>query len=190
MQIPSPLVKALATSSTSATFTAYIPTRTEPSGAGVFDIFPSINLVPEALKVNFFGTGADNDAFDARLIGWERVPDNTNPEFTLWIPNILATFTCTRSSMVGVANCKVVAADRFVDTLVVHATLGPQAKFTDADSGGAASRGTVEIFSPANNLMAWAIVPLRGFDKIQYDFALTAGTDMNALHRFIRQVDD
>lgn len=190
MQRASTLRRALATSSTAGAFTAYIPTITEPSGAGVFPFDSALNpgcQTPDLLNVMFFGAGSDNTAFNARIIGWERLADSTVK--TLWIPKILATFTCTRSAMVGVTGCHIVSTDRVVDTLV-PATVGPQPNRDGTISAAAALFGTVQIYNPANDLAAWALVPLYACEKIQFDFALTAGTDMNALFRFIRNRTD
>jgi len=174
----SDLARALATSSTATSFATLISTLTEPSGDGVFSFK---TVIPEELMVSFFGAGADNTTFDARIVGWDKIGTTT----PLWVPRILASFSCTLSAQVGVTGAALVSTDRFADTLTMNST-APQAKFTDTDGAGAATRGTVPIFSPANDLIAWAKVPLCGVDKIQFDFDMTGATNGNAVFRYLR----
>jgi hypothetical protein len=180
MHTISPIKRALTTSSTATSFASLISTITEPSGDGIFS-FPA--RVPWGLHLSFFGAGADDTTFDARLVGWDRI--GTDPALTLWVPRALVSFSVTLSTQVGIANAKVIETDRFADTLVVHATVAPQSVFTDLVSAAAATRGTVEIFSPANNLIAWAKVPLNGCEKVQFQFDLTGATNANAVFREI-----
>lgn len=175
-----PLQRALATSSTATSFATLISKLTEPSGDGVF-AFPSIGQ--KFLHASFFGAGADDTTFDARIVGWDRI--GTDPAFTLWVPRILASLSIILSTQVGIVGCKVINTDRFADQIVVHATVAPQSTFTDVVSAAAASRGTVEIFSPANNVIAWAKIPLNGCEKVQFDFDMTGATNGNAVFRFL-----
>ena len=194
MQRTSPLERAFETNSTASSFTSLIPTVTEPAGvrvgetgaAGVFNLLPDgKGLVPDKALVSFFGAGNDNDTFDARLVGWDRI--GSHPTSTLWVPRILASFSCTVSQMVGIAGSKVINTDRFVDTITLNAVAGDPV-FPDIDGGGnAASGGTVQIFSPANNLMAYVSVPILGCEKLQFIFDSTGATNANALFRFLRE---
>lgn len=179
LRVVSPLRRALTTSSTATSFATLISKITEPSGDGIF----SLNgLVANHINVSFFGAGADNTTFDARIVGWDRI--GSDPDFTLWVPRILCSLSCTLSAQVGITGAKLVATDRFADTLVVHATVAPQPTFTDVVSAAAASRGVVEIFSPANDLIAWAKVELEGCEKIQFDFDMTGATSGNCVFRY------
>ena len=176
MQNYSPIKRALTTSSTATSFATLISTVTEPTGDGIW----SFLKVPWGIHLSFFGAGADDTTFDARIVGWDSI--GTDPQLTLWVPRIIASFSCTLSTQIGIASAKLINTDRFADTLTMNTT-APQAKFTDTDSVGAATRGTIPIFSPANNVIAWAVVPLFGFNKIQFDFDMTGATNGNAVFR-------
>lgn len=191
MQTTSPLSKAFDVNTTSSAFTSIIPTITEPVGvnpgevgSGIFNLSPSKRgSVPDNVLVSFFGAGSDNDTFDVRLWGWDRI--GSDPSTTLWVPRILATFTCTVSQMVGIAGAKVINTDRFVDTLVVNA-IAPQPFMPGVSETPAAEYiGTIKVFSPANNFRAYAVVPLNGCEKLQFDFDMTGATSGNSLFRFL-----
>jgi hypothetical protein len=178
------LKKALATSSTSTSFASKIPTITEPTGAGVHDLGHS-GCLSELMRVMFYGEGADDTTFDVRIIGWDKTIDVSGKP--LWVPQILCTLSCTLSTVVGIAGSYLTADERIADTLVVHATVAPQATYTDLVSAAAATRGTVEIFSPANNLVAWANVKLHGCRKVEFSFDMTGATNGNVLFRLLDQ---
>jgi hypothetical protein len=130
-----------------------------------------------------FGLGADNDAASLRVIGWSRALD-TASALTLWVPTILIEVACTFSAVVGVAGAVVLNTERFADTITVVAAR--QRTFTDTDSGGAASRGTVEIFSPTNDLVAFLIVPLLASEKVELCWDQTTNNPTtNALYAFL-----
>jgi hypothetical protein len=195
MRRTSPLQKAFNVNSTATAFATLIPTVTEPvsvrSGevaSGIFDLVPGgRGLVQDTVLVGFFGAGADNATFDARLWGWDRI--GSDPATTLWVPRILASFTCTLSTMVGIAGAKIINTDRFADTLVVNA-VAPQPFFPGVNATPAAEfGGSIKVFSPANNFMAWAEVPLMGCEKLQFDFDSTGSTDSNAVFRLLNDED-
>jgi hypothetical protein len=190
MQRTSPLAKAFDVNTISPTFTPIIPTIVAPlsviegePAAGIFDLVPGgRGLVPDSVVVNFFGAGAGT--FDARLWGWDRI--GSDQITTLWVPRCLASFTCTLGAATGVAGAKVTNTDLFVHTLAVNA-IGPQAFWPGLDAAAAPiGRGTIRVFSPGNNLLAWAIVPLLGCEKLQFDFDMTGATNGNALFRCLR----
>ncbi len=195
MQRTSPLQKAFDVNTTSATFTSIIPTVTEPVavtagaiGSGIWNLVPGgRGLVADYAMVGFFGAGADNTTFDARLWGWDRI--GSDPATTLWMPRILASFTCTLCATVGVAGAKIINTDRLVDTLVVNA-IGPQPFLPGVNGTPAAEYlGTVRVFSPANEFWAWALVPLMGCEKLQFDFDMTGATNGNAAFRLLNLED-
>lgn len=169
-----PPFRALTTSATDSSFASRVPTNTEPSGNGVIDICSQGALAPWAVQFWPFGLGDDNDVFDLRLWGWYRY--GNNPGTLLWVPTLLAQVTCTMCAVTGAAGMLIAATERFCDTI----TIGHQPKKIDADSGGAASSGTLEISSPTNDLIAFGIVPLLGCQKLQLDFDMTTNDPTNA----------
>src|SRR5689334_17044919 len=87
--------KALDTDSTDASFPSRIPTITEPSGNGVIPLAIGTNgLVPGMVKLVPYAAGSDEDAFDMRVIGWQRIGSGQpfNAAKTLWFPVILGQF--------------------------------------------------------------------------------------------------
>lgn len=193
MQRTSALQKAFGTNTTEASFASIVPTLTEPVavnigevGSGIFNLVPGgFGKVPDAVLVGFFGAGSDNDTFDVRLWGWDRIGSVT----VEWIPRPLASFSCTVSGTTGVAGGAIVNTDRIVDTIVVNA-IAPQPFIPGVDASAAAiTRGTIRIMSPANNMMAWAFVPVYGCEKIQFDFDMTGATNGNAVFRMLNFED-
>jgi len=148
--------RALKVSSTSSGFPSTIPTITEPVTDGVWSILNG----EETLELLFFGAGADNNAFDARVVGWSSTGDGK-----LWIPVSIVEVTATRSAVVGIASQLVINTDRFADTITVNKGVGTAFTVTsDAEP-------------------ALLVCDISAFQKFQLIFNLTAGTDMNALYR-------
>lgn len=168
--LATPWVKARETSSTASSFAAKIPTLTEPSGAGVFNLGKDGALARNGLMALGYGTGADNATFDVKIIGWRSVGLGTE---LIWIPTVLAGITCTLSAITGVAGGALVAADRVVDTMTLMTALGT-------------ANVSVELVSPANDLdPAHAVVDLKGSGKIEVHFDLTGATAANLLLAFL-----
>ena len=175
--LSAPWHKDRSVNSTDTSFDSIVPTATEPSGdAGtasgsvVHDISGRSNdaSVSNSLLLVFFGTGADDTTFDARLIGWTVFGVDVNT--LLWIPVTIVQVSCTLSTVVGVAGKVVVATERFVDTISV----------------GIGNEGvSVEKVSPANNTVAHLMADLKGFQKWQLTYDMTGATDGNALWRYL-----
>lgn len=157
-------VELLTSNSTAASFTALAATATEPTGAGVIDLPLTGDAVNSFLQLIFFGAGADNSTFDARVSGWSKVD-------TLWVPTPLVEVSCTLGAAVGVASQAVLDTERFADTLSLAA----------AYSGLAGSLATV--VSPAGDLVARLLLDLQGFRKFQVQFDMTGATSGNAIYK-------
>lgn len=151
--------KIRATSSTATSFAAKAPTATAPSGDGVIGD-PIVQGAPEWVQVVPFGDGADDAAFDLRVIGWKPTP------LGLWVPTILAEATCTMSAAVGVNGYEVTASQRFADTIVLAQTNA------NVDS---------KLSSPGSNLVGSFLVETRGSVLIEVIFDLDSATGANAL---------
>lgn len=171
-----PLRKALTTNSTATSFTAKIPTTTEPTHSetsGIYDLYDSglgiaVNgRVPKRLLVIPFGGNADDETFSQRVWGWSRTVGAG-----LWVPQLLAELAVTLGNISGAA---IGANMLMADTVVV--TYG----ITDEKTLG------VSIMAPANNVPAAAWIDLRGCEKIEFDFDLTGTGD--AANCFWRTVD-
>lgn len=173
--------RARATSATDNGYPTRAPTLTAPSGIGdaaaqttsaVWDIGPADETHNGAV-INFFGAGADNATFSARIIKWRKAPGNGTTQADTWIPTVLAELACTLSTQVGVAGGVIVATDRLVDTISLTGTT-------------ANDDVSISIVSPANNTMGEVTIDLSGVERLEITFT-TGGsaTDCNALVAWI-----
>lgn len=173
-----PFRRARTTNSTSTAFTAKVPTATEPTGAGVFDLFDAdLGLAtntfsPSHVMLMPFGTDANNETFALRLWGWSKLhsPGITGHDY--WVPFIIADLAIVLGNIAGIGSGEFLA-----DTLTI----------TKA-SGEDWFRNTVatENDTPAN-----IILHLRGARKIEFDFDLAGaleGAAMNCYWRVLDQV--
>jgi hypothetical protein len=160
---------------TSAAFVAKIPTITEPTGdagtatgASVIELSKDGQYSQNAVMLLAYGTNADENTLSSRVIGWRYVgtADDLGAN-RLWIPVLLAELLWTTGTASGAVGGVLVANQLFADTVSIT-------------TGNA--NVSVEILSPTNNLIAWAIVDLKGFQKLEISFQ-TGGsaTDCNAL---------
>lgn len=158
-----PFFKAKATNATDTSFPSRIPTNTEPVDDGVVTFGWPGAMTSNSCLVIPYGTGDDNDVFAMRVIGW-RVIGN-NPRTRLWVPYLLAELTCTMGTAVGVAGMEVVATERFCDTLAIV-------------TGN--SNVTTEIVSPTGNIIAHAMIDVKGSHKVEFTFDMTTGDPTGA----------
>lgn len=170
-----PFRYALATNSTSTSFTAQNSTSTEPSGVGVFDLgaipYGSTQNVPSYLQLIPFGTNGDNDTFDMRLYGYNpTVPTDLVTDTAIYIPQLLVDL----SVVLGATTFSDHAADTLLaDTLTVN--------------DGAADNGPWRsVIDAQEDLVASVIVHTRGCRYIKFDWDLAGGQEgvsMNCLWR-------
>ena len=162
--------KAKATNATDTSFPSKIVTRTEPTNDGVHNLTQSEGAAQNGMVVIPYILGDDDDACAMRIIGWRRI--GKNPATNLWIPAILAELTCTASTAVGIAAADVLNTERFCDTIVL---------VTGNDDI------SIDIVSPTGNVIAHAVVDLKGFQKVEFTFDATTGdpTSMNCLFALI-----
>jgi hypothetical protein len=169
--------RALTTNSTASSFASKVPTITEPSNDGVIDLFSKSILQPKSVKLWFIGLGADNDAFSIRVIGWQRIGSGLAPGI-LWFPSVICELACVISAAVGVAGSPVLNTERFADTITIVSEPTITADVTRL--------GTIELNSPTGDLIAPAVVPLRGFEKLEFLFDQTTNTPtMNVLYSLV-----
>lgn len=151
--------------STDASFPSRVPTTTEPTGTGIqawSDFGLDGVLAPTKAIIIPYGVGADNTTFKLRIIGWRLIG-------TLWVPSVMAEYTCTNCTAVGVASAAVVDTERFCDILT--ATTGTPS-------------GSTEIvqFGTGTELISHIQIDLKGFQKIEITFNMnSSATSANAL---------
>ncbi len=163
--------KARAVNCTSSSFPSRIPTLTEPSGdagtatgASVIDLCLTEGPMQNGCKLVAYGAGSDNDTFAMRVIGWQAI--GKKPAAQLWIPVVLAELTCTLSAVIGVAGGLLITTDRLCDTLVIV-------------TGNAGV--SVDVVSPTGDVVAHAMVDLKGFQKLEICFDMVTATNGNCL---------
>jgi hypothetical protein len=157
-------VKLYATNSTSASITNPIPTTTEPSGDGVFDLRQSghASEVYNFGELLFFGAGSDDNAGTAKVYLWFQLG-------TLWIPVPILNLDLTLSTAVGVAGTGLINTDRIVDIIGL--------------TSGTVNVSANDIQSPANNTAARIQFDLTGAAKVEVRFAKGTATNLNAILR-------
>ncbi len=154
---------AKALQSASSTATAYsrsvVPTATEPAGSGsdITDGVLNAGLAgqesPNRVFVMPYAAGGPTRSFSMRLWAWDHV--GTDPRFLVWIPSLLAEFSCTLGAQNGIPNGLISDSEYFCDTLALTA-------------GSLGFAG--DLVSPGNGLIAYALVELKGCRKFQFDF--------------------
>lgn len=152
--------RVYATNATDATFPSRVATTTQPADAGVVDLRRVGGSVYDNVALVFYGTGNDNDTFDARVIGWRKVS-------TLWVPVPLCQLTATLSAAVGVASAAVLDTERFADTVALAA--------------GYNANVSAEVVTPTGDVVAHVCLDTKGFTLLEVTFDLTGATDANAL---------
>lgn len=167
-----PWRKLKATNFTDTSFADKKSVATRPTGDGVLDAFspkgppePHGIAVQNWLLLRFFGAGASDQTFSARVWGW-RPSLSAAGALVGYDPMLLAEFALTLSAAAGVAGQNILSTDLEVDTITL--THGASAD--------------VQIVSPALDIRgAWAAVDMRGclFPEIQFD--MTGATSGNVL---------
>jgi hypothetical protein len=148
-------------------FPVKIPTLTAPTGAAVLDLESAGSEAPLEALIVPFGTGNDDTTFNLRCIGWTRIAGDGNTGISdLWAPTILCDFLCTLGTVVGVDNTPLGHTIRFADTIAVN---------TEPTITAATTRqGTEQIYSPANNTIAWAKIRLHGVQRLEISVDINA----------------
>jgi hypothetical protein len=165
--------RVLAANATTSSFASKIPTLTEPTNDGVLDLLNAGTgiIVPRYLKVWPIGLSSNDDAFSVRVLGWTRIGTGPSPG-VLWYPTILCELACIMGAAVGIAGSPVLNTEAFCDTI----TVVTQGVITGTDNALATTIGNVEITSPGNDLIAYAVVPTLAFEKLEFQFDQTTNT--------------
>ncbi len=177
-----PYKKALAANANTSSFPSKVPTTTEPANDGVIDLVTDGIAVSRKLHVVPYGLGSDDNTYDMKVLGWRHIGAKSPGNEVLWVPTTIGEFTVTLGSATGVALAPVLATELFADTIVEKSSaLMP--KLTGFDGSSSTTfQGQHVIYSPADNTVAWALIDLYGFEKIEFVFDQTGGTPtMNCL---------
>ncbi len=170
-----PYAKARTTNSTDASFPSRVPTMTEPTSDGVVSLCQAVGgSVPKRAVVVPYGVGSDTNTFKMLILGWSRLAIESS---YLWVPIALGAFTCTLTTVTGVAGGDVLDTEKFCDTIAITAE--------PVETADVTNRGKIRRFSPADDTIAWLSVPLYTAEKLEFLFNLnSSSTSTNALVRF------
>lgn len=151
---------------TDESFPARGPTRTKPSGDGVFERVanPWMAIVP-------FAEADENAVFNLRILQWTEVDRGG---VTWYLPIVIPSapyFVCTVGTQTGIAGASVTDADKFVDTI------------TCADAAITSQTLSCRIVSSADNTCARIEQDTLGLAIVEFLFAKVSGTivGMNAM---------
>ena len=131
------------------------------------------------------GLGAANDAFDMKVVGWRQIGAGEDKN-QLWLPTTIASLTCTVGAMTGIAGTPVLNTELFCDTIVPKSATGlgtscwvrPSIDATPA----ATYRGSLLLWSPADDSIAAFAVPTLGCQRVEFIFDQVTNTPtMNVL---------
>jgi hypothetical protein len=168
-----PMRKAFATNPTTAGVAVTTPadTITDPySTDGNHRIGRGGSHAPNSVFVKPFGVGADTTTFLMALFAIDRIINKTGTHIPdQWTYTLLASFTCTNSTPVGLANGIVVATERYCDTIAV------------IDGNANVSH---EALSPEGDNSGHVVVDLKGAEGLAFRFWMNgSATSANALFR-------
>lgn len=172
--------RALPANLDTTSFASLIPTITAPANAGTLPLLPWTvgGKVYQRLKVWPIGLGADNDGYSLRIFGWTHVGGgSTVNKENLWWPTLIVEATVLLCAKVGIASSPVLDTERFADTIAIVT----QRQFTDrgafdATTTGPANRGTVEVLSPGSDLIGFLVIPITGFERLEFQVDQTTNT--------------
>lgn len=156
---------------TAASITNPVPTLTEPTGDGVLNIgSPEGGITPNGLLIIPYGVGTATNTFTMNVYGWRHTSGYGGAQ-KLWVPYMLASFTCTLSTTTGVAGADLVVASKLCDTI---ALITGNANISN------------EIISPTGNAVAHIILSGKGSTKVEFRFGTgSSATSCNALAAMI-----
>lgn len=162
------LARARTTNATDTSFAAKIPTVTEPTGAGIIDLATG-QVMHNNLFLIPFGTDADNETFDMRIIGWRKASLSGSAD--IWLPIPLLQVSCTLSDdMLGVAAAALLNTEFLADTITAAVAFTEYAGIS------------YQLSSPANDTPAHILLDCKGCKKIEVLFDLTGAAGANAFY--------
>lgn len=189
MNVARPFVLARSVNATGS-FPSRIPTLTEPvkdvgtaTGQSAIKLSNgSGGLVPGKAVICFFGVGATNTTFDARVILWKKLPGSTQIN-AVWIPIIMAGVSLVLNDGTGPGPSGAptpLAGASFADTVTLTSGTG-EPFYTNTSADTTTVNGTVKRYSPANELIAWIEVKFEDGDWLELTFNIGTATSANAL---------
>lgn len=161
------------------------PTADKPNYDGLVDLGTGggNGEVPLNMKVWPIGIGNINDIFAVTVWSWAKYGSGLSPR-TVWIPTPLVSVAATLGSSPGVSGSPVSESEVFAQVLTVISE-GTKVVYNTAGNP-AFSAGTVTTHSPGSGLVAHFLMPLQGFDLIEFTFSWMTGQPiMNSLFSLV-----
>lgn len=172
------------TNEDASSFASKIPTITEPVNDGVLNLVAEGGRVPECIKLWVLLLGSSNDVSSMRVIGWHKCL--LDGKTTLWIPTPIGEFVCTAGAQGGVAGSAVLNTELFADTIIPVALKLRDGKI----AAGTSIMSDYRIESPADDTIAHIIMPIAGFEKLEFTSDQTTNTaTFNVLYTFLDDGD-
>ena len=159
---------AQSTNSTDGSFSALIPTLTRPARSAtraVFDLGAPGLRSSNVIVVYPFGGSSDDETINVKVTGWNFSKDGGTRG--MWVSTLICEVLATLSStLLGLANEDVVAAEFFADTLSL-------------------TKGKASLYQGTSNVdIARFKAPVSGFEIVELTFDLGTADTQNALVRF------
>lgn len=161
-QLSQALTKALPLNSQSVAYSLDVQARaTDPAidsfgnvVDGVFDAgSETTGSTAPRLCVLPYAQGAPQAEFWLRVIGWRLLRSTPTAQDGLWLPAILAELWVQLGTAQGVDGTKILGSEYFAGAIVLRS-------------------GVARVYGPAGERdAAYAIIPLQGCQKFQFDFA-------------------
>lgn len=167
----SPLFKVRETNDTTASITFPVPRLTEPSGEGIINMGQGGGDSSNGLMLIPFGAGSATNTFSMNCYAWTPTLGVTDHAtlVPLWVATVLGTFTCTLSTVPGLATSYVNASQLFCGTIVL--VVGTQ-------------NVSNEVISPTGNTVAHILLDTKGSKLVEIRFGTGASaTSCNCLAR-------
>lgn len=142
---------------TASSITFPVPTTSPPAGDGVIPMGETIGQVaPNGLMLVPYGAGSATNTFTLNAYGWRKTTGYTvgaqSQTLPLWVAYLLASFTCTLSTVPGLGNTDVNASQLFAGTITLV-------------TGNA--NVSNEILSPTGNVVAHIMLDAKGSNYVQ-----------------------
>lgn len=170
-----PFKKALAANSTSTAFTAQNATVTEPTGVGVINLLSTAegwgggHNVPAYVLLMPYGTDGNNDTFDMRVYGYNRIEGAT----PIYVPVLLLD--------ISVVLCAITATDIAANTFLADSVT--------LNDGFASSPQWLHIQNNAEDLAACIILHTMGCQYLKFDFDLAGAQEAVSMNCLIRALE-
>lgn len=182
MQVTNPDGNSTATSLSNPTASVTSPDKRDPTtgvSATTNGITNGVILcgaggasAPNGLLIIPFGAGSPTNTFILWAYGWKRTgaTGSSGLPQAIWIPFVLASFTCTFGNRTGVANTPVDASQLFCGTIALASAFSGNANVSN------------EVVSPTGNTVGHILLDVKGSEFVEFRFDRnSSATSCNAL---------